>query len=335
MKKLIVSLLILALALPAFAVGGREAAPAAQEEVVLRWRTRPDNQEEIKVYQAISDELSAQLDGIRLIYEPGGSETASYQDVLKTELGAGTAPDLFWIPGTDIADFVKRNLLLDMRQYAAKYGHKDSDFYPGPMAHMTYNPKTGRSGETLWGIPRDVSTFALYLNLDLIAEAGAPDPRELARQGRWTWAAFLDVMKKVSALGPQIYGYGQNAWWGPAGVWAHAAGGGVFTADRKASMMHSPASLAGLRFQAEFYRGGWAVPWGEDSEPRSAPARSACSRTAAGQPPACAPACPSTGTWSSSPRDPRDPPATGCSGAPTSSIGTPSTPRPPSACSRP
>lgn len=267
MKKLIAILLVLAIAIPAFAMGGSEASAPAKEEVVLRWRTRPDNQEEINVYKAISDELSAKLDGVKLIYEPGGSESSSYQDVLKTELGAGTAPDLFWIPGTDIADFVKRDLLLDMRQYASKYGHKDSDFYPGPMAHMTYNPKTGRSGETLWGIPRDVSTFALYLNLDLLAEAGAPDPRELAKQGKWTWEAFLDVMKKVSALGPEIYGYGQNAWWGPAGVWAHAAGGGFFSADRKSSTMHTPASLAGLRFQAEFYKGGWAVPWGEDSEP--------------------------------------------------------------------
>jgi multiple sugar transport system substrate-binding protein len=267
MKKLVVLLLMAVLAVSAFAAGGGEAPVEESEEIVLRWRTRPDNQEEIAVYQQISEELSAELDGITLIYEPGGSESSSYQDVLKTELAGGSAPDLFWIPGTDVADFVKRDLLLDMRSFADASDHNDGDFYPGPMFHLTYNPETGRTGETLWGLPRDVSTFALYLNLDLIAEAGAPDPRELARRGEWTWEAFLEVMRAVDALGDDVYGYGQNAWWGPAGVWAHSAGGGFFTEDRRASNMHVAESLEGLAFQRDFYEAGYAVPWGEDSEP--------------------------------------------------------------------
>ena len=95
--------------------------PAAMEEVALRWRTRPDNQAEIDVYQSISDDLDAALDGIVLTYEPGGSESSSYQDVLKTEIGAGTAPDVFWIPGTDVADFATRGLILNMADMAARF----------------------------------------------------------------------------------------------------------------------------------------------------------------------------------------------------------------------
>ena len=95
-----------------------ESAEEPMEEVTLRWRTRPDNQEEADVYQSISDDLMGAMDGVTLVYEPGGSETASYQDVLKTELASGTAPDVFWIPGTDVADFATRGLLLDMRDLA-------------------------------------------------------------------------------------------------------------------------------------------------------------------------------------------------------------------------
>jgi len=67
------------------------------------------------------------------------------------------------------------------------------------MANLTHNIATGTEGATsgaLWGLPRDVSTFALYLNLDLLAEAGFTgdkDPRELAKAGKWDWAAFLQV----------------------------------------------------------------------------------------------------------------------------------------------
>ena len=268
MKKVSLAILIVVLVAGAGLFAGAAGEPEeTMEEITLRWRTRPDNQAEIDVYQAISDSIAADMDGVTLVYEPGGSETSSYQDVLKTELGAGTAPDLFWIPGTDVADFVKRDLLLDMRSYADATDHNDADFYPGPMFHLTFNPETGNTGEALWGLPRDVSTFALYLNLDLIAESGAPDPRVLAEQGAWDWEAFYEVMAAVSGLGDDIFGYGQNAWWGPAGVWAHAAGGGFFTEDRSGSNMHTPESLEGLAFQQRFYADGFAVPWGEDSEP--------------------------------------------------------------------
>jgi multiple sugar transport system substrate-binding protein len=256
-----------------------EEAPAAEEvsmeDIEVRWRTRPDNQAEIEVYQAISDDLDASLDGMSLTYEPGGSESSSYQDVLKTEISAGTAPDVFWIPGTDVADFATRGLILNMADMAAATDGFDVDaFYPGPMYHMTYNPETatyGADSGAFWGLPRDVSTFALYLNLDLLAEAGLTgdmDPRVMAENGTWTWEAFLEAAKKIRALGSDIYGYGANAWWGPYGTWMNSAGGGFFNETRDACNLDSDASIEGLAFEQSLYQEfDVAVPYGEDSEP--------------------------------------------------------------------
>jgi len=270
-KKIMGILLVLLFAfatLPVFAAGQQEeATTSSDEDVVVTWRTRPGNQEESDLYKAISDQISADLDGITLVYEPGSSSSSSYQDVLKTELASGVAPDLFWIPGTDVADFVKRELLLDMRSIADSTNHNDSDFYPGPMYHLTFDPNSMKAGDKLWGLPRDVSTMALYLNLDLIAEAGAPDPRVLAEQGQWTWEAFYEVMKAISALGDDVYGYGQSSWWGPYMTWMNSAGGGLFNEDRTGTMMHTEGSLQGLAFQQKFYKERLAVPFGEDAEP--------------------------------------------------------------------
>lgn len=276
---LFASLLIIASMMLA-ACGGNTTAPenateepaAPAEEITIRWRTRPDNQEEIDVYNSISQDLDAQLEGITLVYEPGGTEGSNYQDQLRAEVAAGTAPDVFWIPGTDIADFAKRGLILNIADLAAETeGFDVNAFYPGPMYHLTYNPETGESGANsgaLWGLPRDVSTFVLYLNLDLINEAGAPDPRELAAQGKWDWDAFLDVAQKTRALGSDIYGYGASAWWGPYGVWLNAAGGGFFNADRTACALDTPESLQGLAFERSLYVDyDVAVPYGEDPEP--------------------------------------------------------------------
>jgi len=283
--KLLSLLIVASFALAACGGSGTSEEPAAPSEpespaveapaggdVELRWRTRPDNQEEIDVYSKISTELDAQLDGITLTYEPGGTEGANYQDQLRSEIAAGTAPDVFWIPGTDVADFATRGLIMNISDMASKTdGFNVNDFYPGPMYHLTFNPEDAKSGAdsgALWGLPRDVSTFALYLNMDLINEAGAPDPRELAKEGKWDWNAFLDVAQKTRALGSDIYGYGASAWWGPYGVWLNASGGGFFTEDRTACNLNSTESLAGLEFQRSLYQDyDVATPYGEDPEP--------------------------------------------------------------------
>jgi len=239
----------------------------AGEEVTLRWRTRPDNDQEAGVYRAVSETLDGQLEGITLVYEPGGTETEGYQQALLTQLAGGTAPDVFWIPGADIAQFVGARVILDLRSYADASGHRDADFYPGPMEQLTTDPATGLPGNVLWGLPRDVSAFALYLNLDLIAEAGAADPRQLAAAGDWDWEAFQQVAEAVRALGPDIYGYGQSSWWGPVGFWANSGGGGFFNEDRTACGLDSPGSLAGLAFVQDFYATGAALTYGEDPEP--------------------------------------------------------------------
>jgi len=268
---LIIMVFVISACAPQPPAATEPAAPPA-EEIALRWRTRPDNQEEIDVYSKISAELDAELEGIKLTYEPGGTQEANYQDQLRTEVAAGTAPDVFWIPGTDIADFATRGLILNISDLAAKTpGFKVDAFYEGPMYHLTYNPDTDKSGAdsgALWGIPRDVSTFALYLNLDLIEEAGAADPRELAKEGKWDWDAFLDVAQKTRALGSDIYGYGASAWWGPYGVWLNAAGGGFFNAERNACNLDTKESLAGLEFERSLYADyDVATPYGQDPEP--------------------------------------------------------------------
>lgn len=246
---------------------GDDAAPA--DGITLRWRTRPDNQQEIDVYTSVSESIDAAWDGVTLEYEPGGTETAAYQDVLRTEIAGGTAPDVFWIPGTDIADFAQRGLILDVRDLAEASPDYagDAAYAPGPMELLTFDPATETSGPSLWGLPRDVSTFAFYLNLDLIAEAGAPDPRELDAAGEWDWDSFRAVAEAVDGLGGDIQGFGMNNWWANPGIWMHSAGGGFFNEDRTASIVGSPESVAGLEYLASLYQDGLGVPYGEDSQP--------------------------------------------------------------------
>ena len=243
------------------------AAEGSGDGVEIRWRTRPDNDAEAAVYNSISEGIdAANGDTVSLSYEPGTNEGSPYQDQLVTEIGNGTAPDVFWIPGTDVARFQKEGLILDLAPMATEGGFDASEFYPEPMYHLTYDPAAGAPGDKLWGLPRDVSTFALYLNNDLIAESGADDPRALAAAGEWDWAAFQGVAEKVTALGGANKGFGMSSWWANYGLFMNAAGGGFFNEDRTACALDSAESVAGLTQAKAIFDAGLAVPFGEDGE---------------------------------------------------------------------
>jgi multiple sugar transport system substrate-binding protein len=255
-----------ATAAPETTTAATEPAPA-DEGVTIRWRTRPDNDAEAEVYNSISEAIDeANGDAFSLQYEPGNSEGSPYQDQLVTEIANGTAPDVFWIPGTDIARFQSEGLILDLASLAAADSFDISEFYPEPMYHLTFDPEAGAPGDKLWGLPRDVSTFAMYLNNDLIAEAGADDPRALAEAGEWNWETFADVATKVSALGGENKGFAMNSWWANYGYFMNATGGGFFNEDRTACALDTPESIAGMTQMKAVYDGGLAVAWGEDGE---------------------------------------------------------------------
>jgi multiple sugar transport system substrate-binding protein len=239
----------------------------ADGEVTIRWRTRPDNDAEAEVYGQISDSIDAENgDAVSLTYEPGTTDGANYQDQLVTEIANGTAPDVFWIPGTDIARFQGEGLILDLAPLAAEDGFDTGEFYPEPMFHLTYDPEAGGPGDKLWGLPRDVSTMALYINNDLIAEAGADDPRALAAAGEWDWEAFTEVSEQVAALGGENKGFAMDAWWGPYGAFINAAGGSFFTDDRSACALDTPEAIEGLTGLQTLFDSGSTVPYGEGGE---------------------------------------------------------------------
>ncbi len=233
----------------------------AQDEITLRWRTRPDNQAEIDVYNEASEAIDAEWEDVTLIYEPGGSETAGYQDVLITELEAGTAPDVFWIPGTDIARFAASGLILNLADIAGMdMDFNEEDFYAGPMGFLTTSLD---DGDALWGLPRDVSAFAIYYNADLFDEAGLDYPGG----DDWDWDRFAEAAEEISGLGDEIVGFGMNAWWANWGYFVNAAGSSFFNEDFTDCGLNNDATVVGLEAAQALFTNGWAIPWGTDSEP--------------------------------------------------------------------
>ncbi len=257
--KSLVFLSLLVLLSMLVACGATEAPPAAEpttapggqapaEMVTIRWRTRPDNQAEQDVYQAISDDLSNQLEaqGITLQYDP--APVTGYLDKLTTEFSAGNAPDIVWIPGASVADYATKGALLDLMPIAqADSEFKLTDYYDAPMKEL-------EEGGHLWGLPRDISTLVIYYNKDLFASNGVDDPADLAAQGNWNWDNFLRVAQELTDPDTKVYGFSMTNWWGPWGYFIYAAGGSMFSADRKACGLDDPKSQEGLQFLQDIFQ---------------------------------------------------------------------------------
>ena len=264
MSKRFISLMLLAI----LVIGLGASVVSAQDDATLTWRTRPDNQAEIDVYTALGQSIDEAWDGVTLEYQAGGTETAGYQDTLLAELAAGTAPDVFWIPGADLANFASRGVLLNLSELAAADSAFDAGvFYPQQVAELTYNPETDSNEGALWGLPRDASAMALYYNQSLFDEAGIPNPQERLDAGEWTWEQFKEDAAAITELGDSIYGYGMNAWWGNWELFINAAGGSYFTEGRDACNLNTPEVENALTFMRSLYEDGVAVPYGTDSEP--------------------------------------------------------------------
>ncbi len=136
------------------------------------------------------------------------------------------------------------------------------------MDQLQVDPATGQKADGfLWGVPRDVSTFALYLNLDLIDAAGAEDPRELAANGEWTWDKFAEVSQQIAENVEGAKGFGAGGWWANWGYFVNSGGGSFFNADRTACALDTPEAIAGMEFYQNLYASGSGVPFGEDAEP--------------------------------------------------------------------
>lgn len=226
--------------------------------VILNWRPNPSLPADL--YQAITEQFNREPAGYGLVYQ-AESDPTSYSQKLLVEIAAGIGPDVFWLPAESLAQFANQGLLLNLQAMA-----ENDDlgaFYPGPMAHLTFDPN--QQNKVLWGVPADVDSLAIYLNLDLLAAANAPDPRQLATAGQWNWDRFGEVAQAVNDPAGAIYGYEQPWLWWSYGMWANAAGGGLLTADGSCGLT-DPAGLVGFDFVQQLYQEQQvAVPYGQDS----------------------------------------------------------------------
>lgn len=131
-------------------------------------------------------------------------------DKLASQLGAGTAPDVFWLADAKEATFITGGWCADLKP--ALTGDADynfDDFYPDAINSTDY----GDGG--IYGVPFSFGTRAIFYNRTIFENCGVKTPAECVADGTWTYETMLDLASQItkadaSKIGLKLWCVGQE-----------------------------------------------------------------------------------------------------------------------------
>jgi multiple sugar transport system substrate-binding protein len=166
-----------------------------------------------------------------------------YMDVMKTRLIGDAAPDVFYLDALEAPFLMQQNVLEPLNAYITP-SFDLADFEPTLL-----NSFTDRS--TIYGLPKDYSTLALFYNKKAFAAAGLSQPPK-------TWSELLVASKQLTVDlnqdgKPERYGFGVIPELARQAYTIDAMGGQVIDANGYAAFA-SDAALKGLALSVDQYR---------------------------------------------------------------------------------
>lgn len=214
----------------------------AQEDVNLRMTIWSANEAHLEMLNEIADGFAAENPGVTVTFDSLPFD--SYTTTLTTQIAGGNAPDLAWILETTAADFVNSGALAPLNDaFAATEGYELEDVTEQATALW-------RADGELYAYPFSTSPFALFVNNDLITEAGAQTPAELIEADEWTWDNAIDIAATVADTGANgliVRDFNYQIWQNLASIW-RGWGADPWSADGATCTFADPEMVEAMSF---------------------------------------------------------------------------------------
>jgi multiple sugar transport system substrate-binding protein len=239
----LVNLAVAGMTIAALTLGGRTAANAAPTHApvtltVASWSSTVQEENAVKKLLAA---FTAKYH-INTSYQVINGD---YPTALKARITAGTAPDVFYLNSDVAQDFIQTGQIHNLDFLKTAPGYNFGDLYPSLVEGFLWKG-------SVYAIPKDQSTLALYYNKDMFKAAGISQPPTTEAQ------VTLDACK-LTNKSKHIYGAVISAdiarWW----AFVYAAGGAVFNADQTKVVIDNPGAKQALSWYAGLVRMGCAA----------------------------------------------------------------------------
>lgn len=246
-KMLSAAVLLTAAALALTSCSGQAATPegdAQTENIDLRMTVWSSNEAHLELFNSIADDYMADHPEISSItFDPLPFE--DYTTTLTTQIAGGQAPDIAWVLENSAPDFVSSGALAPLTEtLQATEGFEYDDLVPSAT-------ELWQEDETLYGYPFSTSPFGVFVNEDLLAEAGQPSSAALVDGGRWNWEDVSDVGAAVNAstgkAGFIVRDFDYQLWDSLSTVW-NGWGAQPWSADGKTCEFNSPEMVDAFTF---------------------------------------------------------------------------------------
>ncbi len=166
---------------------------AAQEPINLRMTIWSANEAHLKMFNEIAADYKKGHPNVNVTFESLTFDT--YTTTLTTQIAGGNAPDMAWLFETTAYDFVNSGALYPLTDVLTKTsGYNLADIPAKPLERWQ---KDG----VIYAYPFSSSPFAMFVNNDLIKQAGAKTPAEMIAAGEWTWDNAIATATAVAKTG--------------------------------------------------------------------------------------------------------------------------------------
>lgn len=216
------------------------AAPSMAQE--LRMAIWSANEAHLALFNAIGDEFEANNPGVTVTYDSLAYD--GYNTTLTTQIAGGNPPDLAWIFDTSAPDFMAAGALFPLTEtFTNTEGYDLAEYPAGTLAAWSQDG-------VQYLYPFSTSPFGVFVNNDMIREAGAQTPAEMIAAGEWTWDNAMATATAVAANGKQgliARDFEYKAWGNLASIYT-GWGAKPWSDDGKTCTFNSPEMVEAMTF---------------------------------------------------------------------------------------
>ena len=175
---------------------------------------------------------------------------AQYWTMMQIAVPSDATPDVFWLNGTNAADYLPGGLVHDITDLIRRDNINMANFPPALVQLYSYN---GRN----FGIPKDFDTIALFYNKAIFDARGVPYPTD-----NWTWTELRRAAEQLTF--GQVHGFvAPPHTQSFLHSWVLSNGGTLMSPDGMAARWNSPQGVAAVREAFRFVQDGLS-PTGAD-----------------------------------------------------------------------